>query len=83
MDHDSSPRGQIAGDFLGRDLNQRRACDGMLKLAKHCTAAFLLFSLGAVRQAGVVYSAEMEKFAKKSSFEVWATETSAKFSVSH
>lgn len=33
-------------------------------------------------QAGVVYSARMEKLGKESTFNVWATDTRAKFSVS-
>jgi hypothetical protein len=54
----------------------------MQNLSGRFTAAFLLLSMASVCRAGVVYSAEMEKFGKKSKFEVSATDSRAKFSVS-
>jgi hypothetical protein len=53
----------------------------MLNASRRFAAIFLLFSLLSVCRAGVVYRAEMEKFGRKSSFEVWATDATAKFSV--
>jgi hypothetical protein len=53
----------------------------MLKPLRYFAATFMLVSLASVCWAGIVYTAEMEKFGKKSSIEVWATDTKAKFSV--
>jgi len=55
----------------------------MRHLCRHLAAAAIVTSLALSARAGVVFSAEMEKFGKKTSFEVWAADTRAKFSVSH
>lgn len=43
--------------------------------------AATMLALAGQANAGVVYSARMEKFGKKSTFAVWATDSKAKFSV--
>ena len=55
----------------------------MRTLSRCFSAVLILVSFSSASWAGVVYSAEMEKFGKKTSFEVWAADTRAKFSVSH
>lgn len=54
----------------------------MRTLSRPFFAAVVFVSFASACSAGVVYSAEMEKFGKKTSFEVWAADTRAKFSVS-
>jgi hypothetical protein len=45
------------------------------------TLTLMALFLSSLSHAGVIYSAEMEKLGRKSSFEVWATNTKAKFYV--
>jgi hypothetical protein len=66
-----------------RAKNRVQSRQFMRNLSRCLTAALVLLALASVCWAGEVYSAEMEKFGKKTSFEVWAEDTRAKFSVSH
>jgi hypothetical protein len=53
----------------------------MRKSAMLFTASFVLLLLVSACRADIVYTAEMEKFGKKSNFKVWTSDSSAKFSV--
>jgi hypothetical protein len=55
----------------------------MQSLSRRLSAALILVSFASACWAGVVYSAEMEKFGKKTIFVAWAVDTRAKFSVSY
>jgi Domain of unknown function (DUF4412) len=55
----------------------------MGSLSRYLAALLVLLPFASAGWAGEVYSAEMEKFGRKTSFEVWTKDTRAKFSVSH